>query len=151
MWNEVVFLSLSHGTVGTWVKVKALKGKRIEEQNKLDPLLLKWNKCIIVSYSRPLDFGAACSGASRQGIRDVGKKMNKAGYTATSCRRVGRGGNARFPTFQFERDGQTSKWTDGPMDRRTDKASYRVACPQLKRIKNVILTIDLSVGRSIVF
>ena len=37
---------------------------------------------------------------------------------------VGKGGNARFPTFQLERD--------GPTDQRTDKASYRVACPQLK-------------------
>ena len=25
--------------------------------------------------------------------------FNKAGYTATSCGRVGRGGNMRFPTF----------------------------------------------------
>ena len=58
-----------------------------------------------------------------------GKKRNKAGYTATSCGRVGRGGNARFPTFQLERD----RPTDQPTDRRTDKASYRVACPQLKK------------------
>ena len=41
---------------------------------------------------------------------------NKAGYTATSCRRVGRGGNARFPTFRLDGYGQT----DGPTDRRTD-------------------------------
>ena len=41
--------------------------------------------------------------------------MNKAGYTATSCGRVGRSGNARFPTFQLERDGPT----DGPTDGRT--------------------------------
>ena len=27
--------------------------------------------------------------------------MNKAGYTAISCGRVGRGGYARFPTFQL--------------------------------------------------
>ena len=32
---------------------------------------------------------------------------NKAGYTATSCGRLGRGGNARFPTFQLECDGPT--------------------------------------------
>ena len=40
---------------------------------------------------------------------------NKAGYTATSCGRVGRGRDARFPTFRldhFER-------TDGQMDGRT--------------------------------
>ena len=55
------------------------------------------------------------------------ESVNKAGYTATSCGRVGRGGNASFPTFQLERDGRT--------DGRTDKASYRVACPQLKRVK----------------
>ena len=30
----------------------------------------------------------------------------------------------RFPTFQLKRDGRTDGWTD--------KASYRVACPQLK-------------------
>ena len=54
---------------------------------------------------------------------------NKAGYTANTSRgRVGRGGNARFPTFRLERDGPT----DGPTDRRTDKASYRVASPRLK-------------------
>ena len=52
------------------------------------------------------------------------KKGNKAGYTATSCGRVGRGVNARFPTFQR---------TDGRTDGRTDKTSYRVACPLLKR------------------
>ena len=52
--------------------------------------------------------------------------MNKAGYTATSCGRVGRGGYARFSTFRLV---LTDQRTDGP----TDKASYRVACPQLKR------------------
>ena len=50
-------------------------------------------------------------------------------YTATSCGWVGRGGNARFPTFQLEREGRMDRPTDGG----TDKASYRVACPQLKR------------------
>ena len=29
-------------------------------------------------------------------------QINKAGYTATSCGWVGRGGNARFPTFRLE-------------------------------------------------
>ena len=55
---------------------------------------------------------------------------NKAGYTAkTNCGRVGRGGNARFHTFQLVlTDGPTDQRTNG----RTDKASYRVACPQLK-------------------
>ena len=36
--------------------------------------------------------------------------------------------NTRFSRFKLKRDGPT----DGPMDRRTDKASYRVAYPQLK-------------------
>ena len=57
---------------------------------------------------------------------------NKAGYTATSCGRVGRGGNARFPTFQLDHHGPTDQRTNGPTDGRTDKPSYRVACPQLK-------------------
>ena len=49
------------------------------------------------------------------------KKKNKAGYTATSCGRVGRGGFARFPTFRLMlTDGRTNGRTDG----RTDKASY---------------------------
>ena len=58
--------------------------------------------------------------------------MNKAGYTATSCGRVGRGGKARFPTFDHygPTDRRTDGRMDGPMDgqtnRRTDKASYRV-------------------------
>ena len=51
---------------------------------------------------------------------------NKAGYTAIRCGRVGRGGNAHFPTFRLDGYGRT--------DQRTDKASYRVACPQLKSI-----------------
>ena len=40
-------------------------------------------------------------------------KGNKAGYTATSCGWVGRGENARFPTFQLERDKPTNRQTDG--------------------------------------
>ena len=36
-----------------------------------------------------------------------------------------------FDRFQLERDQRT----DGPTDQRTDKASYRVACPQLKTIQ----------------
>ena len=45
---------------------------------------------------------------------------------AISCGRMGRGGYARFPTFRLV---LTDQRTDG----RTDKASYRVACPQLKK------------------
>ena len=41
-------------------------------------------------------------------------KKNKAGYTANTSRgRVGRGGNACFPTFRIERDGPTDRPTDG--------------------------------------
>ena len=62
------------------------------------------------------------------------EKRNKAGYTATSCGQVGRGGNARFHSFRLVlTDGPTNQRTDGRTDGRTDKASYRVACPQLKR------------------
>ena len=50
---------------------------------------------------------------------------NKAGYTAISCGRVGRGRNARFPTFQLDHHGPTNQ----PTNQRTDKASYRVAKP----------------------
>ena len=52
------------------------------------------------------------------------KVKNKARYTATSCGQVGRGRNARFHTFRLDHYGRT--------DGRTDKASYRVASPQLK-------------------
>ena len=42
---------------------------------------------------------------------------NKAGYTAnTSCGRVGRGGNARFLTFQLDHHGPTNRRTDGRTD-----------------------------------
>ena len=54
---------------------------------------------------------------------------NKAGYTANTSRgRVGRGGNARFHTFQLDHHGPTNRPTNG----RTDRASYRVAYPRLK-------------------
>ena len=38
---------------------------------------------------------------------------NKAGYTAISYGRVGRGGNARFPTFRLNHYGPTDRPTDG--------------------------------------
>ena len=60
----------------------------------------------------------------RKGGRKKDKESNKAGYTVISCGWVGRGGNARFPTFRLDSYGRA--------DGRTDKASYRVACPQLK-------------------
>ena len=44
--------------------------------------------------------------------------------------------NCRFSTFRLDHHGPTDQRTDGPMDQLTDKASYRVACPQLK-IRNV--------------
>ena len=43
---------------------------------------------------------------------------NKAGYTATSCGRVGRGGYVRFPTYRLV-------LTDGRTNGRTDIASYK--------------------------
>ena len=54
-------------------------------------------------------------------------KHNKAGYTAKTSRgRVGRGENARV---QLKRDEPTNLPTNWQMD----KASYRVACPRLKK------------------
>ena len=44
---------------------------------------------------------------------------NKAGYTAISCGRVGRGGNARFPTFRLDGYGPTDRRTDRRTDGRT--------------------------------
>ena len=68
--------------------------------------------------------------------------LNKAGYTAISCGRLGRGGNARFLTFRL--DGY--RRTDRRTDRRMDKASYRVACPQLKITRGYINVEDGCVG-----
>ena len=52
---------------------------------------------------------------------------NKAGYTATPVACGWAGAEMRvFPLFN-------SCGTDQPTDQRTDKGSYRVACPQLKR------------------
>ena len=48
---------------------------------------------------------------------------NKAGYTATSCGRVGRGGNAHFPTFQLELDRPTNRPTNQPTNGWTDGQS----------------------------
>ena len=57
--------------------------------------------------------------------------MNKQGRIHGQYQlRVGRGGNARFYTFRLV---FTDRPTDGPTNGRTDKGSYRVACPQLKR------------------
>ena len=60
--------------------------------------------------------------------RDERIEKNKAGYTAISCGQVGRGGNARFPTFRLDHYGPTDGQTDG----RTDKVSYRIASHRLK-------------------
>ena len=54
----------------------------------------------------------------------VNEKMNKAGYKANiGCGLVGRGGNARFYTFQVDHHGRTNgptdQRTDGPTDQRT--------------------------------
>ena len=56
------------------------------------------------------------------------KQRNKAGYTATSCGWVGRGGYVRFPTFQLVlMDGRTKR----PTNQQVDKGSCRVACGSL--------------------
>ena len=65
---------------------------------------------------------------------------NKAGYTATSCGQVGRGGNARFHTFRLV---VTDRRTDG----RTDKGSYRVACPKLKTKNRSFLLKNMSLSQ----
>ena len=46
-------------------------------------------------------------------VSNVFLKKNKAGYTAISCGRVGRGGNARFPTFRLDYYRQTDRRTNG--------------------------------------
>ena len=47
----------------------------------------------------------------------LGHQLNKAGFMATSCRLVGRGGNARFPTFRLDYPyGPTNRLTDQPTD-----------------------------------
>ena len=61
-----------------------------------------------------------CIGSCDTMVYEKKERENKAGYTATSCGRVGRGGNARFPTFQLERDGPTDRPTDQPTDQPTD-------------------------------
>ena len=55
---------------------------------------------------------------------EVKKVENKAGYTATSCGRVGRGGNARFHTFELDHYRRTDQRTDG----RTDGQSLLKSC-----------------------
>ena len=76
------------------------------------------------------------------------QNFNKAGYTATSCGRVGRGGNARFPTFRLDHlYGPTNQPTNRPTDRRTDKGSYRVACPQLKIPSSVYVFRDIPLAQ----
>ena len=64
---------------------------------------------------------------------DMKANSNKAGYTATSCGRVGRGGNVRFPTFRLDRYGPTDGLTDGPTDGRT-KPLIELRVRNLKRI-----------------
>ena len=60
-------------------------------------------------------------GGKRKEERKKKKKKNKAGYTAISCGRVGRGGYARFLTFRLVlTDGQTDGRIDGPTDGPTD-------------------------------
>ena len=70
---------------------------------------------------------------NRQTETVLSSNSNKAGYTANTSRgQVGRGGNAGFSTFRLV---LTNGPTDRRMDGRTDKASYRVARPRLKKEK----------------
>ena len=68
------------------------------------------------------------------------KIINKAGYTAISRVRVGRGSNAQksskklFFTKASRTDRPTDRPTDGPTDGRTDTPSYRDARTHLKTI-----------------
>ena len=66
---------------------------------------------------------------------------NKAGYTATSCGRVGRGGTACFHTFRLDHykptDQQTDGATDGRSNRRTDQRTDRRTKPLIElRVRN---------------
>ena len=57
-------------------------------------------------------------------------KRNKAGYTAISCARLGRGSNAQKSLSKKNggpMDRPTDRLTDGRTDGRTDTPSYRVA------------------------
>ena len=60
------------------------------------------------------------------------KRIIKAGYTATSYGRVGRGINARFPPFWIDHFGPMDQRLDRRRDQWMDKDSYRVECLQLK-------------------
>ena len=88
---------------------------------------LYWNKTIVskaASVHNKAGYTSIQSRTVGQNCRSSSAKtaqFNKAGYTATSCGWVGRGGNARFPTFQLERDRQT----DRPTNQQTDKACVR--------------------------
>ena len=67
---------------------------------------------------------------------NISKFKYRVGYTATSCGRVGRDEMhiSHFSTRSLPTNGRTGRLTD----QRTGKASYRVACLQLKRKKQVI-------------
>ena len=61
-------------------------------------------------------------------------------------RRGGQGRKCAFPHFSTRVHGPTDQPTDG----RTDKASYRVACPQLK-IKKANHMYKLMAGKKILY
>ena len=64
--------------------------------------------------------------------------LNKAGYTATSCGQVGRGGNGRFATFQLERDGPTNQ-TDQPTDQPTNGRTKPLMSATKKRAQTALI------------
>ena len=75
--------------------VEGLRGKGVDGQGRTETIIGCWAVGVTILMRN---------------------RRNKAGYTAISCGRVGRGGNACFPTFRLEHDGPT----DGPTDRPTD-------------------------------
>ena len=66
-----------------------------------------------ILYQKPAMSPRLLKEVSRNHYRKDSDLYNKAGYTATSCGRVGRGGNARFPTFRLDHYGPTDGPTDG--------------------------------------
>ena len=57
--------------------------------------------------------------------------------------------NARFRLVQLDHHGPSDRWTDWQTDRRTVKACYRVACPQLKRASKILYHVTYTFHREI--
>ena len=59
------------------------------------------------------------SSDEKEGGGKGGLSFNKSGYTAISCGRVGRGGNAHFHSFSIHACQRTNRPTNGRTDGRT--------------------------------